>query len=224
MQELLKLIPRPIAVALTVFVAAAIALAVGSMFAEMAWEPIAKTRPVSTEDIQFAARRLQIERLNIEKNNLASQAFAQHELDSKVAQANLEAHRQSLRLPPTISGAAGLESLLEVATKHLWTILAIMFTTILLPSFVNTSEPWRLALMISAGITLSGAVALAQGAMSPTNASIKVDVFSMSISSASIAVALASIGAVLTGVCIYMIHHPSKPTKINHAEHPANDG
>ena len=224
MRDLLKMIPRPIAVALVVLVVGAFALFMASQFLEMAYTPIAKSHPVSAEDVQAAERKLQLERLNIETEGLLSREMERKKLEAKLSQANVEAHRQSLNLSATSphEGAAALQSLAEIATKHLSTILAIMFAAILLPSFANTGEPWRLALMISAGITLSGTFALVQGAMSPTTAAVKVDVFSMSISSTSIAVALASIGAVLTGICIYMIHHPSKPSEAVHAYHPGD--
>jgi len=226
MRDLLKMIPRPIAIALVVLVMGAVALFLASQFLEMAYEPIAKSHPVSAEDVQAAERRLQLERLNIERESLQSREFERRNLETKLSQANVEAHRQSLKLSSTSpdQGVSALQSLAEIVTKHLSTILAIMFAAFLLPSFANTGEPWRLALMISAGVTLSGTFALAQGAMSPTTAAVKVDIFSLSLSSTSVAVALASIGAVLTGVCIHMIHRLREPAEQESPVPSASDG
>lgn len=210
MHEFLKLIPKPIATALAILVATSVALFLVSQILEMAYEPIAKRRTVAEEDVRTAERRLQLERIKIEQESLMIRDMEQRNLETKMDQAKLEANRQSLNLPPVsaTTGPGALDQLVSVATKHLSTIMAIMFAAILLPAFVNTNEPWRLALMISAGITLAGAFALVQGSLSPTTAAVKVDVFSLSLSSTSIAVALASIGAVLTGVCIFMTHRP----------------
>ena len=149
-----------------------------------------------------------------------SNELEQNALNRKLNQSKVEAERLKQGLPalPTDESTRTLERLADIATRHLPTLLAIMFAAIMLPAFADSREPWKLAMVISAMITLSGTFALASGTISPSSADIRLNVFSLTVSTTSMAVMLTVVGAVLTGFSLFMM----RPTRASPGTDPAD--
>lgn len=217
-------VPRRLGVVLISLVAVGLTAFFVATLITLTGDEVTKTLPVTQDAIDSAERRLKLERLKAETSMVQSKELDDRILADKMNRVKIEAERVRLGLPPVPpnEGSAGLHSLGDAVTKNLTTILAIMFAAILLPAFVNSKEPWRLGLMISALITVSGAFALAIGAVSQTSANVKLDIFSLTLSSSSVAVALAVVGAILTGFCMFMLHRkqPAPPVPPASTERP----
>jgi hypothetical protein len=169
---------------------------IGSLVANV-WE---LHRPATAAALEQAKIEFEIEKLRVAR----IYAVRTEELRQG---ADAEAYRLKLGLSPERSSAdeslRPLPELATLVTEHLASILALMLAVTLLPTFSRTGEHERLVLNIAAAIVLAGAYALGASLISPTVASLKVDVLSMTVSSSSVAVFLMLFGAALAAFTIH---------------------
>jgi hypothetical protein len=109
---------------------------------ELTYITIRRTLPTTVEDVRAAERKLEFERLQAEASNVTSLAFSRIRAQEEIEAAKVEASRISLGLSPKASGKPtdGLEALAEIATKHLWVIIAIMAAAYAFPAITTYIE------------------------------------------------------------------------------------
>jgi len=182
---------------------------------EMTYSTITKAMPVTAQDVQVAERKVELERLQAEAFEARRIATARADAQMEIETSKAEAHRISLGLPAKAvpKPSDGLASLVEIATAHLPTILAILFAVYLLPTFSTTGDPWRLALNISAAIVLSGLFALVKGINAPATVEAKGSIGSLAITSTSVGLSLMLFGTVLAAFCLFVLNKHKKESQ-----------
>lgn len=177
-------------------------------FGQVSYSIVKEMLPVTTEDIQAAQLRVELEKLEAEAQYVNQLAFDRTKIEREMQQAKVEAHRISLGLQPNQSSDAGVNSLAalgQVATTNLPTILLLMFAFYFLPVFATTGEHWRLILIVALLTVVAGAFALATNVAALTKIEAHYKDFFVTVSSASLAFYLTFFGVLLSAFPLYML-------------------
>ena len=184
-----------------------------ALLGTMTYDLVLPYLPASHDSIDNARRQVELQKLRLERKNLENAEWSQERMARQRAEIDLEAYRSSVgtSTPSMPSTVAPLAALARLVTENLASIVTLMFAAFLLPTFSKTGEPARLVLNISMAVILAGVFALVTGALSQTKAEIKLEVLSVTISSASVAVCLILFGVLLAGFSLYTLRSSQEP-------------